>query len=433
MELLARIRRGSEYVYAIVALFALTQGPVYRLWSESANYQQFIALPTIGQAYFTTFLVLQLPGLLLWFRRITGEIWRLRSFQLLVGLLSWLALSVLWSTFARHSISEFIALIFTTGFGLYLASRFTALEIWGIIAGATSIGLLWSFSAIMLQWDGSVDPVSGYWIGIYFNRNSLAPVAAVAMLGVIGVLFSSSRLHRNARLPIVLVSGAVFVCSFVVLWKAESKTSPLALVISMCACCLWLLLRRLFGKFGSGTSLPTYAAIGAVVIVGSAVFFVLRFVGGLDEVPGETSTFNSRSPLWSLSWSGFLQKPFFGWGWMAAWRTIKFFQQGEWWAIWDTEWSHNGYHDILLGGGVLAGLLFAGMVLVAIRSCDTATNWKESAPRLLVASFVLTAATQESFFIGSHFLWALLITSLFAGELRPTASVDQQHASHRTT
>jgi O-antigen ligase len=118
---------------------------------------------------------------------------------------------------------------------------------------------------------------------------------------------------------------------------------------------------------------------------------------------------------------------------MAARYTVDFYRQGVWWAAFDTEWSHNGYHDLLLGGGVLAGLLFAGLSLVAIRSCDMAQNWRESAPRLLMVCFVLAAATQESFFIGSHFLWALLIASLFAGGLRSATSINQQHTSHRTT
>ena len=61
----------------------------------------------------------------------------------------------------------------------------------------------------------------------------------------------------------------------------------------------------------------------------------------------------------------------------------------------------------------------------------------------IVIGFVLAAATQESFFIGSHFLWAMLITALFAGSatgagesVEPAASysvndsVNEQNARH---
>lgn len=82
--------RSTEFVHAALALFALTQGPVYRLWSESGEYQQFIALPAIGQAYFATFVLVQLPGCLLWFRSVTERNLREPRMWMLMGLLAWL-------------------------------------------------------------------------------------------------------------------------------------------------------------------------------------------------------------------------------------------------------------------------------------------------------------------------------------------------------
>jgi hypothetical protein len=53
-------------------------------------------------------------------------------------------------------------------------------------------------------------------------------------------------------------------------------------------------------------------------------------------------------------------------------------------------------------------------------------------PRLALVVFVLAAATQESFFIGSHFLWALLVASLAAAR-DDVASVDEQNPGQRAT
>lgn len=78
---------------------------------------------------------------------------------------------------------------------------------------------------------------------------------------------------------------------------------------------------------------------------------------------------------------------------------------------WGLEWSHNGYHDLLLGGGVPAALFFVSYVWSSSKRLGTSAL-KSAIPRLLLAAFVLSAATQESFFIGSHFLWALLVASL---------------------
>lgn len=402
---------GTEVAYAAFALFLLTQGPVYRLWSESGQYQQFIALPTIGHAYFATFVAVQLPALCLVARRLSATFAAERRGQLLMALMLWLGLSVLWSTFARHSLPEFVSLFLTTSFGVYLAVSFVPAVFWRIVAVAMSIGLSVSLFAIDREWNGAVSNEDGYWIGIYFNRNSLAPVAAAALLALVGILCTQHKWRNSDGFVVLVASSLLSFGAVFTLWRTESRTSPLALLVAVLGLALWLGLRwitqhvfRSAHKFVAGISIALMAV---------AAFFALRVIGGLSSVSGETATFNSRSQLWTLSWSGFLEKPLQGWGWMAAWRTLKFFQQGEWWAVWDTEWSHNGYHDLLLGGGVLAAFLFAGVVWFGIREIGSHASLSEGIPNFVLVVFVLAAATQESFFIGSHFLWALLVAGLF--------------------
>ena len=434
--------RTAEFVYATLALFALTQGPVYRLWSDSGEYQQFIALPAIGQAYFATFVLVQLPGCLLWFRSVTERNIQEPRMWMLVGLLAWLGVSVVWSTFARHSVSEFIALAMTTGFGLYFATRFAMRELWRIVAAAMALGLAMSLLAIQRDWQLAVDAQDEYWIGIYYNRNSLAPVAAMALLAFIGVAFTTLR-RRTIDVAVLAAGVALAGVAVLVLWRAESRTSPLALGVASGALVLWLLVRLITQRICVARRWHNLAAPIAVTLSAVVVFVALRTVGGLASVSGETATFNSRSGLWAQSWAGFLEKPWQGWGWMAARRTLDFDRVGVWWAAIDTEWSHNGYHDLLLGGGVLAGILFFGVVVFGARNLDQIANVRVATPRFLVIGFVLAAATQESFFIGSHFLWAMLIAALFAGSatgagesVEPAVnysvndSVNEQNARH---
>ena len=413
-QLLVGVWQRAELAYAVVALFALTQGPVYRLWSESGEYQQFIALPAIGQAYFATFVLVQLPACLLWFRSVSERNAREPRMWMLMGLLAWLGASLAWSTFARHSVSEFIALATTTGFGLYLATRFAMRDLWRIVAVAMALGLAMSLLAIQRDWQLAVDAQDDYWIGIYYNRNSLAPVAAMALLAFIGMAFTTMR-RRTIDVAVLAAGVALAGVATLVLWRAQSRTSPLALGVAIGALVLWLLVRLITQRISVARRWHNVAAPIAMTISAIVVFAALRTVGGLASVSGETATFNSRSGLWAQSWAGFLEKPWQGWGWMAARRTLDFDRVGVWWAAIDTEWSHNGYHDLLLGGGVLAGVLFFGVVVFGVRSLDQLANVRVATPRFLVIGFVLAAATQESFFIGSHFLWAILIAALFAG------------------
>ena len=412
--------RVVEIIYAVSALFALTQGPVYRLWSESGEYQQFIALPTVGHAYFATFVVVLLPALVLLSRRLSSSFFSERRSQLLVALMIWLGLSVTWSTFARQSLPEFVSLILTTSFGIYLTTCFSTEEFWKIVATAMSVGMSVSLFAIQRGWDSAVSAEDGHWIGIYYNRNSLAPVAGVALLAVVGML-CTQRKGKDFGGPLVVAASIVITVGAVLtMWRAQSRTSPLALIVGLLALGTWTVMR--WGAQHVFSRVRDFTAALSVAFMAVAAVVALRAVSGLATVSGETATFNSRGPLWSLSWSGFLEKPLQGWGWMAAWRTIKFFEQGEWWAVWDAEWSHNGYHDLLLGGGVLAAVLFAGVVWCGMQEIGSQASLREAVPSFLVVAFVLTAATQESFFVGTHFLWALLIAGLFLPRLRRTAS-----------
>ena len=426
-----QVLHATEFTYATITLFALTQGPVYQVWKYSADRMAALPSPSLPFVYFATFVLVQAPGAVLFSRRVQREWVSRRSNQVLVALLAWMGLSVLWSSFSRHSLPEFIALTMTVSFGAYLATSFSARQLWWIVATAMGAGVGLSWFAIMRLWNGAYNFLDGYWIGIYFNRNSLAPVAAVAIIAVFALLVSEWNLLRHKPLHglvLVVAPGVtLLVLSSIELWKSESQTSPLALLAGACSVVLWLGIRGLGSQVSRLRGLRALAAPITFVILGAVLFISLRAVGGFGGVSTEVATLNSRRAFWSLSWSAILENPWFGWGWMAAWRSPDFFNFGLWIPEWDTVWSHNGYHDILLGGGVIAGVLF--VLYLWFGSADLRTRSLETTmPCVLVATFVLAAATQESFFIGSHFLLALLVAALMPPP-DGQGSVNEQNAS----
>ena len=425
-----RASRTVELVYASLVLFALTQGPVFRVWSESNSRLDILPNPSPQHAFFATFVAVQLPAVVLFFRRANIDWLRDRANQVLVALLVWLGLSVVWSTFARQSLPEFVALCLTTVFGSYLAASFSRSEFWWIVAGGMALGVGVSWFSIMRLWDGAVNLQDDYWIGIYGNRNSLAPVTAVALLAsIVVVSFARERSAPNwSRIVTLLAPVAVAVFAAIEMWRSTSQTSPVALAAATVACAAWLVVRAVVSRFGAFRhhAAPITLALLAVVAV-----VALRQIGDATTLSGETATFNSRRALWSVNWSGFLEKPWLGWGWMAARFNPAFFKQGTWWAALETQWSHNGYHDLLLGGGVPAAVLFALYLWFASREFDR-VGVAVALPRMALAVFVLAAATQESFFVGSHFLWALLVASLAVAR-DDVASVDEQNPGHRAT
>ena len=84
-----------------------------------------------------------------------------------------------------------------------------------------------------------------------------------------------------------------------------------------------------------------------------------------------------------------------------------------WWTTSGALWSHNGFLEVLLGGGIIGGALFATYILWAgQRIIGLAVSIPSETWRVAMAMFVLVACTQEVFIIGNHFLWLLLVAVL---------------------
>ena len=409
------IIRWCEYAYVIVLLFALTQGPVLSMWFASSTQGQTNAV----SAQLLTFIAVQIPALiLLGYRRVPRS-----SLIGPVGLLGlfcgWMWLSTLWATLGQHTIVEATTLFVTFLTGVYLARSFSLLEQLILVVVAMQPGLLWSRYAIANNWSNSVDQ-NGNWVGIYFNRNSLAPVAMVSCLAASALLWIVV-MRRGKKWPITVLVILVDVVLFgaVMLFHTRSNTSVGGAVVFAAVWAFWTVVRSLMRRKRI-TSDALHRFVYPIFIASATLltWATVRLQSVVLSFFGETIDFNGRSELWRYSWIGFLEKPFLGWGWMSAWRTPNFFKHDRWWTITNTGWSHSGFMDVLLGGGVLAGLaliaalLWGGYRHLEFATTETAAQWTPA-----IMFFVLATATQESFFVGNHFLWVLFVAAV-AGDIQ---------------
>lgn len=405
-----RLGRFWEHGYVVALIFVLTQGPVYKVWRTAEFYTQIPIAPT----WQATFLAIQVPGLMLLARRGLQRDFVRGPFLLLIGLLAWMAASTTWTNLSRYTSVDSLALAVTAGAGLYVGSRFSSRQLVVMMWAAMQIGVLFSYYAVKQGWTESVDG-EGNWTGIYFNRNSLGPVAMLGLITGCAVTVSlwrlkSLRYGRQLMLPV----GVLIVLDVVVYVRSGSSTSIGAAVVATIACVLWVVI----GRWHQATSAPI-RAIRRVVYPAFVVFtLVFAWVGFRYQTIivgwfGKADFFNGRSALWHYSWTGFLDRPFLGWGWRAAWSTPEFLKRDLWWTTAGASWSHNGFLEILLGGGIVGGLLFAGYILWAgERTIATVVSIPSESWRVAMAMFVLIACTQEVFIIGNHFLWLLLVAVL---------------------
>ena len=407
--------RWCEYGYVVVLLFALTQGPVLSMWFASS----LVAPDGAVSAQLLTFVAVQIPALiLLGYRRVPRS-----SLIGPVGLLGlfciWMWLSTLWATLGQHTIVEATTLCITFLTGVYIARSFSLLEQLILVVVAMQPGLLWSRYAIANGWSNSVDQ-NGNWVGIYFNRNSLAPVAMVSCLAASALLWIVVlRRGKNWPIPLIAVLVDVVLFGAVMLFHSRSNTSVGGAVVFAAVWAFWTVVRSLVRrKRLTSQSLQRFVYPLFIVSATALAWATVKLQSVLLGVFGETVNFNGRSAIWQYSWTGFLDRPLIGWGWMSAWRTPPFLRRDLWWSFVNTGWSHSGYMDILLGGGIVAAIIFIIAMLWGVyrhlvqTETEIASQWTPA-----IMFFVLATATQESFFIGNHFLWLLFVAAV-VGDIR---------------
>ena len=407
-----------EYFYVVVLLGLLTQGPVLKIWEASGQIDAGI----ISNTKFATYLLVQVPAVVLLFRRGIPASLLKGPVGVLLIFCAWMFLSTFWSTFSSYSLVESFTLTVTCLAGLYIARSFTLLQQLTLFLIAMQPGLLISWYAVRNNWSGSVNFDENYWIGIYFNRNSLAPPAALGLLaaGALAWILINRKPKYWFLSTVILVD--VMILDLGLLIRSKSSTSLGAIAVFIFVWGFWTAIRW-SNRRRSFTSDQLTQQIYPIFLFALTLLIWLsfKFQARLSQIFSSEIDFNGRTLLWRFSWDGFLDRPMIGWGWFSAWNTPNFFHEREfWWALTSTTWSHSAVMDVLLGGGVVgAALLILAIVWSGARQLDrvftqTAGQWTFAA-----TWFVIAASTQESFIVGNHFLWLLLVASMAGSRNEP--------------
>ena len=409
-ERIGLILKWAEYGYAGLLVFTLTQGPVLSLWYASE--QQGLS-PAIGP-HLATYFLIQIPALL----AVSRKRFTIRDLKGPMGVLAifclWLISSTVWATNGQHSIVESVSLLTTFICGIYFSKSFNLLEKLTVIVVAMQPGLLISRFAISRNWSLSTS-IEKYWVGIYFNRNSLAPVAMVSVISATALLYVV-YIRKNDKLRIykLCLLADIVVFGLVVAIRTHSNTPFGGLIAFAAVFTFWEVVRKspLRKQLNSVKQIrKVYSGFVALVMISSLL--AIQFQSKVLQVFGETVDFNGRSEIWKYSWNGFLNRPLLGWGWMSAWRSWAFMRMDLWWTVEGVMWSHNAYLDLLLGGGVLAVMLFAATVVWGVyRLVPTDIGNPIESWSIGFIFFYLAMCTQESFIIGNHFLWMLFVAIL---------------------
>jgi O-antigen ligase len=125
------------------------------------------------------------------------------------------------------------------------------------------------------------------------------------------------------------------------------------------------------------------------------------------------SVLQERIFAWDFSWTGFLERPWLGWGSGVAWSNPVFRRLDLNWTVEKIGHSHSAYLEVLLSGGIIAGILLGAYLFAALfRLANLSDPQLTDVMRIAVVFFCLIAALFEPFIVTNYFLWPILVMVL---------------------
>ena len=398
-----------EIAYGALALLALTVGPIFTLWRNAQLNNS--ALP-IEAAHLSTFVVVQLPALFLLGRRANPLLLWKSAESCLVALVGWILITSVMSDFGTYAIGNAVkgALCVTTG--LYFATSFSRHQQLIIVSVATHVGVLVSRFAIARKWPESIYERQE-WSGIYVNPNLLGPVAAVACISLLFVVASVYRkIPRQWRFAVGVVVVDIAVFDLIVLFQTKAFTSILStIVVFMIGASAFGVNQVIARDAHKQWWRNSVAVLSGGLVVSMVVLYKFSSLVNGKLLP--KSVLQERIFAWDFSWTGFLERPLFGWGSGVAWSNQIFRRLDLYWTVENIGHSHSAYFDVLLSGGLLAGLLFCAYLVFALyRMMNLVHPQQTDVVRLGLVFFCLSAALFEPFLVTNYFLWPILVMAL---------------------
>ena len=170
-----------------------------------------------------------------------------------------------------------------------------------------------------------------------------------------------------------------------------------------------------------------------MVIVGTTVDPV--FSQMLTKL-GIDASFTGRTDIWTVSIDYIRQSPIVGYGYQAFWRSdtlMTSFTENNTWATTAPD-SHNGYFDLVLGGGVPGLILVLTWIcLMPLRDLGKMDEATRNSPltKLYVGVWLyvlLYGFLETMFFLSTGFVWFFLVVAVMGLRLQANASLVEDEA-----
>jgi len=397
--MMLQLLRLAEKVYAVLALLVFTDAGVRTLRYATgtqdldAEYTDARLAALFYLVYLTTTALLalrwkSLPGIAI--RAL--PLWTLMALALN---------SVLWSTVPDRTLRSSIALLGTTLFGIYLATRYTLQDQLKIVASA--MGIIAFLSVYFVVFDPFVGisgpPHEGTWRGAYSHKNGLGRGMVVCAI-VFLLLGSTIRRYRW-----VAWSGALFGTALVLLTNSRTALLILTTLVAVLSLCRILRWHYSFAAplLIAGTAVSSYAAL----------WLGTNFEPVLDSL-GRDVTLTGRTELWGSVYELIQERPLLGYGYDGFWLGWDGPSAEVWLQTgWDPPHAHNGYLDLWATLGIVGLVVFVlGFAwayvkasFLIIRDQSMASFW----PVIYLTFILIYNVTESTILKTNSIYWVLYV------------------------
>ncbi len=401
----------TEEAFTVASLLLYSGGPLTLILSNGANEgddsgetNTSLILVLFFFNYLITFFLLIL--------RWKKVIWVMKKEKIILLLVGIAVFSFVWSYLPKKTLTRGIAIIGTTLFGIYLASRYTIKQQLELLGWMYGIAVIFSFVFIVAipNWGIMSGIHEGRWRGIYNHKNTLGKVIVPGITVFLLLAFNSKKYSWLFWMG--------FSLAFILLVRSSSTTSLLN-GVSLIAASISFRIFRWRDNFMVPSTI-VMASFGTIfyVIVSLTTEAILKALG-------KDTTLTGRGDMWPYIFEMIGQKPFLGYGYGAFWYgpdTPSFY-------IWQaTGWtppnSHNGFLDLWLQIGLLGLLIYLfGFLVITLPKAFywlRATRTSEGFWPLIYMTYMFLANISETtLMIQNDIFWVIYVAIAFSVQISP--------------
>ncbi|MEH2354327.1 O-antigen ligase family protein [Nostoc sp.] len=322
---------------------------------------------------------------------------------LLYSLILLAAVSIIWSFEPSTTLKNSFALINSSLFGLYFASRYSLKQQLHLLAWNFAIIIILScvFAIALPKYGIQSDLGGSKWRGVFTHKNGLGArmVTSSITFFILG--------YQNKRRNWLFWGG--FCLSVLLLLLASSGSSLinlLILILTFFAFQIW--------RWSYQFMVPTLIIIAT--ISQSLYFWLSNDADILFSAIGKDATLTGRTELWPLVIDMIWKHPWLGYGYGGFWQGWSGESAYVWLAAgWTPSHPHNGYLALCLDLGFLGlGLFFLGFWrsylqgFAWVRSSKTAFDiW----PLIHMTFVILSSLTESNLMESNSLTWILYVAA----------------------